>query len=314
MENNDDDYIKFDIDNCKFSDSNDDDGNIHFGTDNCEERDDDDDGNVHFDIDNCKFKESDEEYVKRLASMIRAGSNEIHGYDKKDRYKRFPLLAWREYYNRTHGITESSGSYNGQRLTFKQIIKYERRHGRIIPDDALKELLRRKRIFPTNDYTYSRSVLTTIARNRAELNDIIQRQNGVNAASKNAAQSPQRPTVADMTYAPRKGLSRASMELLKGDDIAYNGEKKDESKTMRKEYLVRLTESDLHRIVKESVNRILSENAHDYWGDAEYKHSKRERLPKGWEKVEREDDEPIYRDEDYNEYVKDEYGKFTPCN
>ena len=314
MENNDDDYIKFDIDNCKFSDSNDDDGNIHFGTDNCEESNDDDDGNVHFDIGNCKFKESDEEYVKRLASMICAGSNEIHDYDKKDRYKRFPLLAWREYYNRTHGITESSGSYNGERLTLAQILKKERMSGHDIPKKALIEFLRLKKIKPKTDHTYHKSVRDVIAKNRGQLNDIIQRQNGVNAASRNAAQSPQRPTVADRTYAPRKGLSRASMELLKGDDIAYNGEKKDESKTMRKEYLVRLTESDLHRIVKESVNRILSENAHDYWGDAEYKHSKRERLPKGWEKVEREDDEPIYRDEDCNEYVKDEYGKFTPCN
>lgn len=296
MENNDDDYIKFDIDNCKFSDSN------------------DDDGNIHFDIGNCEFRESDKEYLEKLASMIHAGSNEFHNYDPETRDERFPLLAWRKHYNKTHGITESSGSYNGQRLTFKQIIKYERRHGRIIPDDALKELLRRKRIFPTNDHTYNRSVLTTISRNRAELNDIIQKQNGVNAASRNAAQSPQIPTVADRTYAPRKGISRASMELLNGDGIAYNGEKKDESKTMRKEYLVRLTESDLHKIVKESVNRILSENAYDNWRHAEDEYFTRERLPKGWEKIERENDEPIFRDEDGNEYVKDEYGKFTPCN
>jgi hypothetical protein len=33
----------------------------------------------------------------------------------------------------------------------------------------------------------------------------------------------------------------------------------------------------------------------------------------GWEKMEREDDEPLYRDQDYNEYVMDYYGrKFIP--
>ena len=73
--------------------------------------------------------------------------------------------------------------------------------------------------------------------------------------------------------------------------------------------LIRLTESDLHKIVKESVNRILRESI-DPWEDAVYKHYTRERLPKGWERIDREDDEPIYRDPDFNEYVKDEYGNF----
>ena len=83
---------------------------------------------------------------------------------------------------------------------------------------------------------------------------------------------------------------------------------KNESKHMNKK-LIRLTESDLHRIVKESVNRILRESI-DPWEDAVYKHYTRERLPKGWERIDREDDEPIYRDPDFNEYVKDEYGNF----
>ena len=144
--------------------------------------------------------------------------------------------------------------------------------------------------------------------------------------------------------------------------------------------LIRLTESDLHRIVKESVKNVLREDfdsadsqqmlwlkskqilkkyfgknpniniqddddtlyieetnpmggangisikwgysssdmidmresVHDYWEDAVYKYATREKLPKGWERIERENDEPIYRDPDYNEYVKDEYGKFKP--
>ncbi len=75
--------------------------------------------------------------------------------------------------------------------------------------------------------------------------------------------------------------------------------------------LIRLTESDLHRIVKESVYRILRESI-DPWEDAVYKYHTRERLPKGWERIDREDDEPIYRDPDFNEYVKDEYGNFRP--
>ena len=36
------------------------------------------------------------------------------------------------------------------------------------------------------------------------------------------------------------------------------------------------------------------------------------RVPQGWEMMNREDDEPLYRDEDYNEYVKYEYGHFRP--
>lgn len=36
------------------------------------------------------------------------------------------------------------------------------------------------------------------------------------------------------------------------------------------------------------------------------------RVPHGWERLNREDDEPLYRDEDYNEYVRDEYGNFKP--
>lgn len=68
-------------------------------------------------------------------------------------------------------------------------------------------------------------------------------------------------------------------------------------------------ENYIHNIVKETVNRILREGI-DPWEDAVYKHHTRERLPKGWERIDRKDDEPIYRDPDFNEYVKDEYGHF----
>lgn len=52
----------------------------------------------------------------------------------------------------------------------------------------------------------------------------------------------------------------------------------------------------------------------DVWADAEHKYLTRERLPKGWEKIETDDDEVIYRDDDGNEYTKDEYGHFVPLD
>ena len=67
--------------------------------------------------------------------------------------------------------------------------------------------------------------------------------------------------------------------------------------------LIRLTENDLHRIVKEAVKNVLRESAHDYWEDAVYKNATREKLPKGWERIERENDEPIcgtHHDRDLN--------------
>ena len=79
---------------------------------------------------------------------------------------------------------------------------------------------------------------------------------------------------------------------------------------MAKKQVVRLTEGDLHRIIKESVKKVLKENPTDYWEDAVYKHVNKEHLPKGWDKYLTDDGETIYRDEDFNEYIKDEYGKF----
>ena len=81
-----------------------------------------------------------------------------------------------------------------------------------------------------------------------------------------------------------------------------------------KKKLIRLTEQDLKRIIKESVNNILKENAFDYYGRAEDEYLSKEKLPKGWSKIDREDDEPLYSDPDGNEYVKDEYGRFKNIN
>ena len=78
--------------------------------------------------------------------------------------------------------------------------------------------------------------------------------------------------------------------------------------------LIRLTESDLHRIVKESVDKILSES--DYWREAEDNYLMQEKLPRGWEKRKCDDvfGGYIYIDGDYNEFYKDEYGHLQPLN
>lgn len=76
-----------------------------------------------------------------------------------------------------------------------------------------------------------------------------------------------------------------------------------------------IPESRLRNIVKESISKVMLENSlgrgvvgGDIFGTS-LNAGKEEKLPKGWEKIDREDDEPIYRDGDGNEYVKDEYGK-----
>lgn len=57
------------------------------------------------------------------------------------------------------------------------------------------------------------------------------------------------------------------------------------------------------------------EGCHDYWEDAVYSHDLRKHeVPKGWDKIFRDDDEPLYIDPDGNEFVMDEYGKFVPYN
>lgn len=76
--------------------------------------------------------------------------------------------------------------------------------------------------------------------------------------------------------------------------------------------LVRLTESDLHRIVRESVKKIIKESeedsVHDYWEEAIDNYLMQEKLPRGWEKRKCDDvfGGYIYIDGDYNEFYKDE--------
>lgn len=73
-------------------------------------------------------------------------------------------------------------------------------------------------------------------------------------------------------------------------------------------------ESKLSRIVKESVDKILSES--DYWREAEDNYLMQEKLPRGWEKRKCDDvfGGYIYIDGDYNEFYKDEYGHLQPLD
>ena len=88
-----------------------------------------------------------------------------------------------------------------------------------------------------------------------------------------------------------------------------------EEEIMKK--IIRLTESDLHRLVKESVKRIVREDfgngngviGGDIFGTS--LNPTQERLPRGWEKIETSGG-TIYTDQDGNTYYKDEYGKFQP--
>jgi len=112
-----------------------------------------------------------------------------------------------------------------------------------------------------------------------------------------------RLTESDLHNIVRKSVNR----ILKEGDEEW---KSPLDKVRKNKELKNLNmENYIHNIVKESVSRILREGI-DPWEDAVYKHHTRESLPKGWERIDREDDEPIYRDQDFNEYVKDEYGHF----
>lgn len=106
-----------------------------------------------------------------------------------------------------------------------------------------------------------------------------------------------------------------------------------------------LNESKIRKIVTKTISRLLREdfnqfsdgdfggedpyvspldyergnyedgNRNGYWKDNIYgKNLKNHEVPNGFEKIEREDDEPIYRDRDLNDYVMDDYGKLVPLD
>lgn len=78
---------------------------------------------------------------------------------------------------------------------------------------------------------------------------------------------------------------------------------------------INITESDIVRLVTESVKKLIKEDIYNVWKPITRPTSPLESfaMRDGWEKMEREDDEPLYRDPDYNEYVVDGYGRrFIP--
>ncbi len=81
---------------------------------------------------------------------------------------------------------------------------------------------------------------------------------------------------------------------------------------------INITENDVVRLVTESVKKLMKEDeVFNVWMPITRPTSPLEQfaMRDGWEKMEREDDEPLYRDPDYNEYVIDDYGrKFIPVD
>ena len=98
---------------------------------------------------------------------------------------------------------------------------------------------------------------------------------------------------------------------------------------------IKLTEETLRKMIRESVRKILRESAdplsqdyrweddpreddddavYDPYAEALYRKETAERLPDGWERIKNDDyyGGYIYRDPDYNEYERDQYGKFWP--
>lgn len=78
---------------------------------------------------------------------------------------------------------------------------------------------------------------------------------------------------------------------------------------------VNITENDIIKLVTESVKKFIKEDIYNVWKPITRPTSPLESfaMRDGWEKMEREDDEPLYRDQDYNEYVVDDYGRrFIP--
>ena len=111
----------------------------------------------------------------------------------------------------------------------------------------------------------------------------------------------------------------------------------------KNEYI--LNESKIKKIVTKTINALLKEDFNqfsddDFGGEDPYtspldyekeryedgnsndhsenkiygKNLKNHEVPNGFEKIEREDDEPIYRDHDLNDYVMDDYGKLVPLD
>jgi hypothetical protein len=70
------------------------------------------------------------------------------------------------------------------------------------------------------------------------------------------------------------------------------------------------------KALKESDNWEDNESTIDYWRQAEDNYLMQEKLPRGWEKHKCDDvfGGFIYTDGDYNEYYKDQYGRFQPLD
>lgn len=142
-------------------------------------------------------------------------------------------------------------------------------------------------------------------------------------------------------HAFRVAIGRYAMQLAKryGIDVYDEWSRVNEEAKRGKI----LNESKIRKIVTKTISTLLKEDFNqfsdgDFGGEDPYaslldyekenyedgnrndhlenkiygKNLKNHEVPNGFEKIEREDDEPIYRDHDLNDYVMDDYGKLVP--
>lgn len=101
--------------------------------------------------------------------------------------------------------------------TFDEILSVERKHGWYIHPMALIDFFKRAKLFnhKNADHVYYKNVFTLIAQNREDIMKDSYRYQDED--EKEAL----RQDASSRFYHP-KGMSRASMELLRGDDIFYD--------------------------------------------------------------------------------------------
>jgi hypothetical protein len=99
--------------------------------------------------------------------------------------------------------------------TIDEILAIERKYGKYIDYDVLAEFFRKHHIRPNADHMYHRSVRDTMARHMFEL------LRDSNAKRARRYEEPDDTYEAPNSYYHPKGMSNASIELLKNDEVWY---------------------------------------------------------------------------------------------
>ena len=104
--------------------------------------------------------------------------------------------------------------YNGH-YTFKGLLKYWRMRGKDISEDALRKFLRSQNIRPNADHMYHKSVIDLMDRHMYEI------MRDTNSLRGPRIGNDQTQYEAPNSYYHPKGMSNASIELLKNDEVWY---------------------------------------------------------------------------------------------